>query len=154
MTQICRQSETCRRSESRRNEMWAKSEQFVYILVIFSCNFYEEGSPGGFPKNPGDPSSYATGSSITGQPYNTLSTIQHYHGQGMTRIYYLFRNLGYNDNFPNPGLKPFPRIKSAGITDERVKTMNEIITGMKVIKMYAWEYAFGRIVRRLRRYVQ
>jgi hypothetical protein len=28
--------------------------------------------------------------------------------------------------------------------------MNEIITGIRVIKMYAWEYAFKRVITKLR----
>ena len=31
--------------------------------------------------------------------------------------------------------------------------MNEVITGIRVIKMYAWEYAFKRIVTAIRKYV-
>ena len=29
--------------------------------------------------------------------------------------------------------------------------MNEVITGIRVIKMYAWEYAFKRVVTKLRK---
>ena len=43
------------------------------------------------------------------------------------------------------------RFKSALVTDNRIRIMNEIITGVKVIKMYAWEYAFKAVVSRLRR---
>ena len=43
------------------------------------------------------------------------------------------------------------RVKSARITDKRVVIMNEVITGIRVIKMYAWEYAFKRVVSKLRR---
>lgn len=45
----------------------------------------------------------------------------------------------------------FPRFKSAVLTDKRVRIMNEIITGIRVIKMYAWENAFKRVVTNLRR---
>ena len=31
--------------------------------------------------------------------------------------------------------------------------MNEVISGIRVIKMYAWEYAFRKVVTKLRRYV-
>ena len=46
-----------------------------------------------------------------------------------------------------------PRFKSAGVTDQRVRIMNEVISGIRVIKMYAWEYAFRGIVTKLRRWV-
>ena len=43
------------------------------------------------------------------------------------------------------------RFKSARLTDQRVKVMNEVITGIRVIKIYAWELAFKRVVANLRR---
>ena len=46
---------------------------------------------------------------------------------------------------------PSYRSKAAGVTDRRVKVMNEVIAGIRVIKMYAWEYAFKRVVSELRR---
>ncbi len=45
------------------------------------------------------------------------------------------------------------RFKTALITDKRVRIMNEVIVGVRVIKMYAWEYAFKRVVKVLRRWV-
>ena len=45
------------------------------------------------------------------------------------------------------------RLKSTPITDKRVLIMNEVITGIRVIKMYAWEYAFKHVVSKLRKYV-
>ena len=44
------------------------------------------------------------------------------------------------------------RFKAARVTDNRVKVMNEVISGIRVIKMYGWEYAFSRLVARIRRY--
>ncbi|XP_055867950.1 ATP-binding cassette sub-family C member 4-like isoform X5 [Biomphalaria glabrata] len=43
------------------------------------------------------------------------------------------------------------RHKTAIHTDERVKVMNEIISGMRVIKMYCWEKPFGELVEKIRK---
>ncbi|CAH1183645.1 unnamed protein product [Phaedon cochleariae] len=43
------------------------------------------------------------------------------------------------------------RRKAGERTDERVRQMNEIIQSMQVIKMYAWEYAFAKLISMLRR---
>ncbi|CAH3112435.1 unnamed protein product [Porites lobata] len=43
------------------------------------------------------------------------------------------------------------RSKIAALTDERIKVMNEIISGMRVIKMYTWEKPFAKLVANLRR---
>ena len=42
------------------------------------------------------------------------------------------------------------RLKSAKLTDKRVRVMNEIISGMRLIKMYAWEWAFREYVKNIR----
>ncbi|XP_064396710.1 ATP-binding cassette sub-family C member 4-like isoform X2 [Halichondria panicea] len=43
------------------------------------------------------------------------------------------------------------RHKSALVTDKRIRIMNEVISGMKVIKMYAWEFALKAVISKLRR---
>ncbi|XP_058060768.1 uncharacterized protein LOC131211356 [Anopheles bellator] len=43
------------------------------------------------------------------------------------------------------------RLKTANRTDRRIQFMNEIIQGIQVIKMYAWEGSFSRTVDRIRR---
>jgi ATP-binding cassette subfamily C (CFTR/MRP) protein 4 len=43
------------------------------------------------------------------------------------------------------------RTASAKQTDSRVKIMNEVISGIRVIKMYGWEYAFKRLISKIRR---
>ena len=45
------------------------------------------------------------------------------------------------------------RSKTAVLTDERIKTMNEIISGIRVIKMYTWEEPFAKLVADIRRSV-
>ena len=46
------------------------------------------------------------------------------------------------------------RLKSAKVTDKRVRVMNEIISGMRLIKMYAWEWAFHEYVKKIRMLVK
>ena len=38
------------------------------------------------------------------------------------------------------------RLKSAKVTDKRVRIMNEVISGIRVVKMYAWDYAFKKLI--------
>ncbi|XP_035867120.1 multidrug resistance-associated protein 4 [Phyllostomus discolor] len=43
------------------------------------------------------------------------------------------------------------RSKTAAFTDARIRTMNEVITGIRIIKMYAWEKSFADLITNLRR---
>uniref|UniRef100_A0A452DVR8 Multidrug resistance-associated protein 4 n=1 Tax=Capra hircus TaxID=9925 RepID=A0A452DVR8_CAPHI len=43
------------------------------------------------------------------------------------------------------------RNKTAAVTDVRIRTMSEVITGIKTIKMNAWEESFIDLITRLRR---
>ncbi|XP_006832064.1 PREDICTED: multidrug resistance-associated protein 4 [Chrysochloris asiatica] len=43
------------------------------------------------------------------------------------------------------------RSKTATFTDVRIRTMNEVITGIRIIKMYAWEKSFADLITSLRR---
>ncbi|CAG2102917.1 unnamed protein product [Medioppia subpectinata] len=43
------------------------------------------------------------------------------------------------------------RQKTAKITDSRIRLMQEIIAGMRVIKMYAWEQPFAQLVATARK---
>ncbi|XP_055020441.1 ATP-binding cassette sub-family C member 4-like isoform X2 [Boleophthalmus pectinirostris] len=43
------------------------------------------------------------------------------------------------------------RSKTAILTDSRIRTMNEVVSGMRIIKMYAWEKPFAALVSDLRR---
>ncbi|KAM4711152.1 ATP-binding cassette sub-family C member 4-like isoform 2-T2 [Anableps anableps] len=43
------------------------------------------------------------------------------------------------------------RSKTAALTDSRIRTMNEVVSGMRIIKMYAWEKPFAALVSEFRR---
>ena len=45
------------------------------------------------------------------------------------------------------------RQQSAAVTDKRLEIMKEIITGIRVVKMYAWEWNFTDLVAQIRRLV-
>lgn len=46
------------------------------------------------------------------------------------------------------------RMKTAKRTDERIRTMNEVVSGMRVIKMYTWEKPFAKLIELCRKYKQ
>lgn len=41
----------------------------------------------------------------------------------------------------------------AGLTDKRLKLVNDVISGIRVLKMNAWEWCFRDLVNGVRRYV-
>lgn len=43
------------------------------------------------------------------------------------------------------------RAKTAALTDERIRLVNEFVAGMRVIKMYSWETPFANLVDNMRR---
>lgn len=43
------------------------------------------------------------------------------------------------------------RAETAVLTDDRIRTMNEVISGIRVIKMYGWEKPFALLVNEVRR---
>nr|XP_006639066.1 PREDICTED: multidrug resistance-associated protein 4 [Lepisosteus oculatus] len=43
------------------------------------------------------------------------------------------------------------RSKTAAFTDNRIRTMNEVVSGIRIIKMYAWEQPFAKLVTEVRR---
>lgn len=45
------------------------------------------------------------------------------------------------------------RLKMVGITDSRIRIMNELVQGIQIIKMYAWERPFAKLIDKIRKYV-
>ena len=45
------------------------------------------------------------------------------------------------------------RHQSAAVTDKRLDMMKEIIAGIRVVKMYAWEWNFTDLIAQIRRLV-
>ncbi|XP_072539979.1 ATP-binding cassette sub-family C member 4 isoform X2 [Salminus brasiliensis] len=43
------------------------------------------------------------------------------------------------------------RSKTAALTDSRIRTMNEVVSGIRIIKMYAWEKPFAALVDDVRK---
>jgi ABC-type multidrug transport system fused ATPase/permease subunit len=43
------------------------------------------------------------------------------------------------------------RIKQAMVTDKRLSALSDVITGIRPVKMYAWEWKYKDIVKKLRR---
>ena len=48
-------------------------------------------------------------------------------------------------------MRYYSREKIGGATDERILVMKEILTGMRIIKMYCWEKPFMLLITKLRR---
>lgn len=42
------------------------------------------------------------------------------------------------------------RSKTAALTDSRIRTMNEVVSGIRIIKMYAWEKPFAALIADVR----
>ena len=45
------------------------------------------------------------------------------------------------------------RLKSLRMSDSRIKIMSEVLSSIRVIKMYTWEYPFKNMVDKIRKYV-
>lgn len=57
--------------------------------------------------------------------------------------------------FPNNDVRIiYSRTRVLQFTDQRVKVMSEIISSMRIVKMYCWESAFEKRIRAVRRWVQ
>ena len=48
---------------------------------------------------------------------------------------------------------PTCRLQCAKLTDDRIKVLNEVISSIRVIKMYVWENTFKKVVEKIRRSV-
>ena len=46
------------------------------------------------------------------------------------------------------------RNKAAAQTDKRLTVIKEIVTGIRVVKMYAWEWNFRDLIAKIRRFEQ
>ncbi|GAB1599293.1 hypothetical protein Ahia01_000206500, partial [Argonauta hians] len=44
------------------------------------------------------------------------------------------------------------RCKTAIFTDQRIALMNEIVAGMRILKMYCWEVPYGKLIKHVRRH--
>ena len=77
------------------------------------------------------------------------STIWMRYNTDVKEFVYQFLIAGFYH--PPPTDPTLPRSKVVLVTDWRVKVMNEVIAGMKAIKVYAWEYAFQSLITRIRR---
>ncbi|KAL5284866.1 ABCC4.2 family protein [Megaselia abdita] len=120
----------------------------------------------------------ALGDTTSGQVVNLISNdvgrldlimlFVHYLWLGPTETivvtYLLWREIGYASLFgvvfmlcfiPLQGYlgkkTSVLRLRTALRTDERVRLMNEIVQGIQVIKMYAWEFPFAKMVEFARR---
>ena len=43
------------------------------------------------------------------------------------------------------------RSKTAAYTDDRIRSVSEVITGIRTVKMYTWEKSLADLIARLRR---
>ena len=48
---------------------------------------------------------------------------------------------------------PLYRQKSLRMSDSRIRIMSEVLSSIRVIKMYTWEYPFKNMVDKIRKYV-
>ncbi|XP_058959994.2 ATP-binding cassette subfamily C member 4-like [Pocillopora verrucosa] len=44
------------------------------------------------------------------------------------------------------------RLRTATVSDQRISPMNQVVSGIRAVKMHAWEDEYGREIKRVRRY--
>ena len=44
------------------------------------------------------------------------------------------------------------RAQTAALADDRIRMMSEVVSGIRIIKMYGWEKLFTELVNEVRRY--
>lgn len=72
--------------------------------------------------------------------------------QGRLNVYAILNIIHFVSTVILACMTKYLRIETALRTDHRVQVMNEIISGIRVIKMYAWEYAFSAALHKTRKY--
>uniref|UniRef100_A0ACB8FJN8 Multidrug resistance-associated protein 4 n=1 Tax=Sphaerodactylus townsendi TaxID=933632 RepID=A0ACB8FJN8_9SAUR len=83
----------------------------------------------------------------TESPGLTFAPVSPPNGEISLAFYYLIEHLSKVET----KCSAKPRTKTAAFTDVRIRTMNEVITGMRIIKMYTWEKLFADLVNNMRR---
>ena len=43
------------------------------------------------------------------------------------------------------------RLRTATVSDERISLMNQVVSGIRAVKMHAWEDEYGRKIKNVRR---
>ena len=46
------------------------------------------------------------------------------------------------------------RLQTAAVSDQRISLMNQVVSGIRAIKMYAWEDEYRQQIKKPRRYVK
>ncbi|KAJ8941680.1 hypothetical protein NQ314_010326 [Rhamnusium bicolor] len=102
----------------------------------------------------------ALGNTTVGQLVNLLSNDVSKFDQGFVLAHFvwvgpiqvavgtwlLYREIGMAALYGLPKRTSVLRLRTALRTDERVRLMNEVISGIQVIKMYCWEKPFAQLI--------
>ena len=69
-----------------------------------------------------------------------------------SHLVFFYKDLALSSILTNHEI-PYCRRDIAKRSDKRISAMSEILQGIRVVKMYAWEEAFSRVIGKLRAYV-